>query len=103
MNQIEKDKADLILEIPASFEKDLVKENEAKLFIAVNAINGVKAVLGSAYLQTIIQDFNREVRLEWIQFPSFSPETNIEVVSSNWFNPLMNYKFFMVPGIMVLL
>ena len=97
------DKSDLILEIPASFEKDLVKENESNLFIAVNAINGVKANLGGAYLRSIIQDFNREVRLHWIQFPRFSPELNIEVASSNWFNPLMNYKFFMVPGILVIL
>ncbi len=101
--EVEKDKADLILEIPASFEKKLVKEDEAALFIAVNAINGVKAGLGGAYLRSIIQDFNRQVRTEWIQFPRFSPETNIEVTSSNWFNPLMNYKYFMVPGILVIL
>ena len=100
---IEKDKADLILEIPVSFEKDLVKEDEARLFIAVNAINGTKANLGGAYLRSIIQDYNREVRTDWIQFPRFSPETTIEVTSSNWFNPLMNYKYFMVPGILVIL
>ena len=103
MKQVEHDRADLILEIPVSFEKNLVKEDEANLFLAVNAINGVRAGLGSGYLRTIIQDYNSEVRLEWIQFPRFSPETNIEVVTSNWFNPLMNYKFFMVPGILVLL
>lgn len=103
LHDIEKDKADLILEIPASFEKNLVKENESTLFLAVNAINGVKANLGGAYLRSIIQDYNREVRLKWIQLPRFSPETNIEITSSNWFNPLMNYKFFMVPGILVIL
>jgi len=103
MERIEQDKADLILEIPTSFESDLVKQDEAKVLLAVNAINGVKAGLGSAYLRSIIQNYNGEVRLQWIQFPRFSPETNIEVVSSNWFNPLMNYKFFMVPGILVLL
>lgn len=103
IRRIEHDKADIILEIPAAFEKNLVKEDEAKLFLAVNAINGVKAGLGSAYLRTIIQDFNGEVRLQWIQFPRFSPETEIEVVSSDWYNPLMNYKVFMVPGILVLL
>ena len=100
---VEKDKADLILQIPANFEKDLVKESEAKLFIAINAINGVKANLGGAYLQNIIQNYNREVRLQWIQFPRFNPETQIEVTSSDWYNPLMNYKYFMVPGILVLL
>jgi ABC-2 type transport system permease protein len=103
LQQIEEDKADLILQIPDHFEKDLVKENEAKLFMAINAINGVKANLGGAYLRTIIQDYNKQVRTEWIQFPRFSPETQIEVTSSNWFNPLMNYKYFMVPGILVIL
>lgn len=103
LSEIEHDRADIILEIPASFEKNLVKESEATLFMAVNAINGVKAGLGSSYLRSIIQDYNKEVRTEWIQFPRFSPETNIEITSSNWFNPLMNYKVFMVPGMLVLL
>jgi ABC-2 type transport system permease protein len=100
---IEKDKADLILEIPASFERNLVREDESSLFMAINAINGVKANLGGAYLRNIIQDYNREIRLKWVQFPRFNPETVIEVTSSNWFNPLMNYKYFMVPGILVIL
>src|SRR6185295_16813815 len=103
LHSIEQDKSDLILEIPAKFEKELVKENEAKLFMALNAINGVKASLGSAYLSSIIQDFNHEVRTEWIQLPRFNPEPTIEVASSNWFNPHMNYKYFMVPGILVIL
>lgn len=103
LQQVEKNEADLVLQIPGNFEKDLVKENEAKLFMALNAINGVKANLGGAYLRTIIQNYNREVRTEWIQFPRFSPETQIEILSSSWFNPLMNYNFFMVPGILVIL
>ena len=103
LHLVEHDDADLILEIPNRFEHDLVSENEASLFMALNAINGVKANLGGAYLRTILQDFNKEIRLRWIQFPRFSPEPQIEVRSANWYNPLMNYKFFMVPGILVLL
>lgn len=103
LQDIADDKADIAVEIPARFEKDLVKESEAPLFLGVNAINGVKAVLGAAYLQSIIQDFNNQIRTRWIQIPRFSPEPNIEVVSSNWFNPLMNYKWLMVPGILVVL
>ncbi|MCU7552345.1 ABC transporter permease [Chitinophagaceae bacterium LB-8] len=103
LEEVEQNKADVVLEIPAKFEQTIVKENEGTLFIAVNAINGVKANLGGAYLRSIIQDYNREVRLKWIQFPRFSPETSIEVHSSNWYNPLQNYKYFMVPGILVIL
>ncbi|WP_276501372.1 ABC transporter permease [Terrimonas pollutisoli] len=103
ITEVEKDHSDIILEIPAHFEKDLVKEDQATLFVAANAINGVKAGLGSSYLQSIIRDYNREVRTEWVQFPRFNPELNIEITSSNWFNPFLNYHYFMVPGILVIL
>lgn len=103
LERVENDEADLVLQIPASFEKELVREDESTLFLALNAINGVKANLGGAYLRSIIGDFNNEVRLEWMQMPRFNPIPIIQVTSVNWFNPLMNYKFFMVPGILVIL
>ena len=101
--QVELDQADIILEIPANFEKTLVRENKAGLFMAVNAINGVKASIGSSYLNTIIRDYNQEVRLQWIQMPKFNNEPRILTTSSNWFNVHMNYQKFMVPGILVIL
>ncbi len=100
---IENDKADLILEIPAGFERNLIRENEQKLFIAVNAINGSKAGLGAAYLGKIISDYNEEIRMQWIQPQRYSSRPVIEVTSSNWFNPFMNYNFYMVPGILAVL
>lgn len=108
--QIEKDKSDLILEIPQGFEKNLVRENlptgqagEQKLFIAVNAINGVKAGLGGAYLNQIITAYNNDIRLQWSQPDKFNTTPVISVASSNWFNKFLNYRFFMVPGILVVL
>ncbi len=103
MYEVEQDRADLILEIPAQFERALVREDKATLFMALNAINGMKANLGGAYLRSIIQDYNREVRLHWVQLPRFSPETTIEVVPAFWYNPQLDYHFFMVPGVLVVL
>ncbi len=103
LGYLEHDEADLILQIPSSFEKQVVKEDQATLFIALNAINGVKANLGGAYLRSIIGDFNREVRLDWAQLPRVSQQPAIQVSAINWFNPLMNYQIFMVPGILVIL
>jgi ABC-2 type transport system permease protein len=100
---IESDKADLILEIPHGFERNLVRENKQKLLLAVNAINGTKASLGGSYLQSIIGDFNAEIRMQLVQEPKFSQFPVINVVSSNWFNPVLNYKFFIVPGILAIL
>jgi len=100
---IESDKSDLILEIPQGFEKNLIRENKEKLFVAVNAINGVKAGLGGAYLAQIISTYNNDIRMRWLQQPKFNPMPQIEVTSSNWFNPHLNYRFFMVPGILAVL
>lgn len=101
--EIEKNRADIVLEIPHNFQRDLIRNNESTLFIAANAINAVKAGLGSSYLQSIIRDFNQEVRDEWIQTPALSPEITIDIRPANWYNLLMNYKYFMVPGILVML
>ncbi len=103
MEAVESDKADLIIEIPTGFEKDLIRENKASMLIAVNAVNGTKASLGGAYAVNIIRDFNSDIRMQWVQLPKFNLQPTIEITSSNWYNPTMNYKFFMVPGILVTL
>lgn len=100
---VEADRADLVLEVPALFERTLVKENKATLLIAVNAINGVKAGLGSAYIQGIIRDYNQDLRMQWIQYPRLNPIPIIDITYSDWYNPHMNYRYFMVPGILVML
>ncbi len=103
MESIESDNADLIIEIPEGFERNLVKENKSTMLVAVNAVNGTKANLGGAYAANIIRDFNTEIQMEWIRFPKYNAIPVIEITSSNWYNPTMNYKFFMVPGILVTL
>ncbi|MBS1536926.1 MAG: ABC transporter permease [Bacteroidetes bacterium] len=101
--QIETDKSDLILEIPQNFERNLVRENHQKLFIAVNAINGTKANLGGAYLTMIIANFNSDIRLDWTAPQRFNAIPTIQIVSSNWYNTFLNYQIFMVPGILAFL
>ncbi|MFA6950004.1 MAG: ABC transporter permease [Lentimicrobiaceae bacterium] len=64
---IESDKADLILEIPVDFERNLVRESNQQVFIAVNAINGTKANLGASYLNNIIRNYNQTLRTKLIQ------------------------------------
>jgi ABC-2 type transport system permease protein len=73
------------------------------VFVAVNAINGTKANLGGAYLLTVIQDFNRDVRSQFIQPGNFNQQPTIDIASSNWYNPLLNYRMYMVPGILAIL
>lgn len=100
---IETDVSDLILEIPQDFERNLVREEHQQLFVAVNAINGVKANLGGAYLLSIIRDYNSSIQMELLPDLNLNGPPVIEIASSNLFNPLMEYHFFMVPGILAIL
>jgi ABC-2 type transport system permease protein len=99
----QKDRSDIILEIPKDFERNLVRESKGSLFIAVNAINGTKASVGSTYLARIISSYNNEIRMDWMPVQRAANTPLIEVATMNWFNPQLKYPFFMVPGILVVL
>lgn len=103
LDLVESDETDLILEVPPGFEKNLVREGEQSLFLAVNAINGVKANMGAAYVGTIIRNFNNDVRIQLLPAISNNLSEGIEVASVNRFNLFMSYHFFMVPGILAIL
>ena len=96
LTSVESNESDIILEIPSDFERDLGKEGRADVMIAANAVNGTKGGLGSSYLSSIIQDFNREKGFA-------SMGSGRGVASINLFNPHLSYKIYMVPGIMVFL
>lgn len=101
LKAIEKDAADLILEIPANFENNIFREQSASLMLSVNAINGQKAALGSSYLSQIIMNFSKE-KLSDLTIGNEN-KNQIEVVNYFRYNPQMNYRIFMVPGILVML
>lgn len=96
ITSIESNESDLLLEIPVHFEQELGREGEVNVLIAANAVNGTKGGMGSSYLSQIIQDFNQE--------KGFTPGSAFSGVRyTNLFNPHLNYKYYMVPGIMVFL
>lgn len=95
LTSIENDESDILLEIPNGFEKELEREGAVEILIAANAINGTKGGLGSSYLSNIIQNFNSEL--------GYGVNIQGSIRSGFLFNPHLNYKNYMVPGIMVFL
>jgi len=100
LKYIERGKADLVLEIPAGFERNLVREGQQKAGVSVDAINGTKAAIGGSYLQSVIIDFNKEIPINAGRQPAAGA---IDITYSNWFNPLAEYRFYVVPAVLVLL
>ncbi len=105
LKMIEDGNADLVLEIPPHFERNLVRNGSQQLNISVDAINGTKSALGGAYMVSVIADFNRNLDVN-IKSPTGTVSNSgasISIAGSNWYNPRAEYKYYMVPGILVLL
>lgn len=102
---LKKDKVDIILHIPENFERSLVRDGSAKVQVVVNAINGTVAGISNVYTSQIIAAYNKGVATEWnnINPQSKNNPSTIESTSSFWYNPELDYKSFMVPGILVIL
>lgn len=92
-----RDRTDLILEIPPHFERDYIREGAGKVAITANAINAVKAGLAIGYANNIVRAYSLN---QASPVAVNRPPAAIQVEYSNWYNPLLDYKTFMVPGIL---
>ena len=103
INELQKGRAEVVLCIPPHFERDVYKQNTTKLQLMVNAIDGAAAGVINAYSASIIQHFNSDIITEFTVAPSMQVVPLINVTQSFWFNPELDYRTYMVPGILVLL
>lgn len=95
---------DVVLNIPSYFERDLRKKKGNHLGLTINAIDGATAGVESVYVNQIIRNFNKNIRVDLMQASDQLPQQlNIASIPSFWYNETLNYKTFMVPGILVLL
>ena len=100
---LSRDKCDLILQIPSGFGKDVGKGNPVKVFVSANAINASGAQLSWAYLNGVIADYNVNIIAGKMDSQAFTSIPQIQVTSRYWYNELLNYKYYMLPGILGIL
>jgi len=93
-------KAQMILDIPPRFERDLISGGNAKVQLIVNAEDGNSAGLIQSYSATIVNNY--VLGLLGANAPS-GEGSGIQIVSSYWYNSELNYKIYMIPGILVAL
>ena len=104
MEHIEMDDADIILEIPQHFERDLIRHGYSQVMISANTVNGTKGALGSSYLARITADFAAELTAESGTAVAIKAGGGqLEVIPDIRYNPEMDYKKFMVPALLVML
>jgi ABC-2 type transport system permease protein len=91
----------MIINIPHGFEADLIRNEENSLQFIIDAVNSIKASLILAYSNSILQSVNKNIRAEIMDKPV--QWYNINIIKSFWYNPELDYKIYMLPGIMVIL
>jgi len=95
---------DVVLNIPQYFERDLQKEKYNTLGVIINAIDGAAAGVENVYVTQIIQRLNQNLKIDLVQDSNkIIQPIAIETIPLFWYNETLNYKTFMVPGILVLL
>jgi len=106
-------KTDVILGIPSDFERDIVRTRTAQVQLVLNAEDGVAAGVTQSYAAQIIGAYANELEAELTPMvstaaggsgagaPTSAGARPIEVRARGWYNPDLNYRDYMVPGILV--
>jgi ABC-2 type transport system permease protein len=108
-----RDHASLVVVIPKDFEKSLVRDGTAEVLLSVNAEKGSSAGIIQSYASDIMADYSRELGAELrpgvstvVAPDRAGPLTGVARIEGrvrSWYNPTLNYKHYMVPGILVAL
>ena len=91
-------RVDMIVGIPADFERDLVRTRAARVQLAFNAEDGAAAGVTRSYASQIIAAWAGELGATLTPAPA-GPA--LEVRARGWYNPELDYRDYMVPGILV--
>ncbi len=90
LDDVENSRADVILDIPPHFERDLVNGEKPQILIASNAVNGTKGSMASSYLSNIVTS-------------GICGKTADDMVKVLYlYNKHLNYKLFMIPSLMAI-
>ena len=106
--------ATMVLTIPADFERSLVRSGRAPVQLTINAEKGSAANIVQFYSARVLEDYAAELSTELrpsartvsggdVESPPRRGVPAIEVRARNWYNPGLDYRQYMVPGILVAL
>jgi ABC-2 type transport system permease protein len=90
---IDSRKALLVLHIQQDFERDLMRAQPAALQLIADGRNSNTAGTATAYVTAIVQRFN----VDW-RHDHGLPASPVQLVERAWFNPNLETRWYMIPG-----
>jgi len=97
-DMIDPKKASLVIHIGQTFTRDVMAHRPARVQLIVDGRESNTALIILGYASRIIADFNEE----WLKARGVSLPSSRLIVRS-WFNPNLESRWFIVPGIVALL
>lgn len=102
-DQLHRNKSTVILEIPSGFGEEIVNGCTGSIMASIDAVNASNAEITWAYLGGVIRDYNLDLMQGNVAISSQSMPSRVDLTNRYWFNETLNYKYFMLPGILVIL
>jgi len=102
LQAMENNKADLVVVIPAHFEKELRLGLAPTVSLVADAVNGMKAGLASHYASHILLEATPELAKQ-LRLPLFAQNLPVQTTYSIWYNPIWEYKTLILPGLLAVL
>lgn len=91
-----------VLHVPRRFEEDLVRRGRASVQLVLNAEEGATAGIVQSYAGSILNSYAKELDRT---LPTGRRGTRsgapLDVRTQRWYNPTRNYKYWMVPALLV--
>lgn len=104
-------RTDVILVVPRDFERDLVRERRARVQLVLNAEDGSAAGVTRSYASEVLAGYSAELGSEVAptlatvgaraELPPQRGRPVVEVRQRAWYNAQLEYRDYMVPGILV--
>ncbi|HEU4628603.1 MAG TPA: ABC transporter permease [Gemmatimonadaceae bacterium] len=104
---------DAILALPAGFERDLVRRRHAAVQLVLDAQDGAAAAVTQSYAGQVLTRYAHELGATLhptmvtvgarSEAPPVRGQPAIDVRRRGWYNPELDYRAYMVPGILVVL
>ncbi|MFO7851788.1 MAG: ABC transporter permease [Bacteroidota bacterium] len=102
-DMLHSDKCDMVLHIPPGFGRNIIREGDEKIMLAINAINASSAQLAWAYMRGVLEDYNSDLIIHNLNSGKLARMPVIDTTNRFWYNPSLDYKYYMLPGILVIL
>jgi len=87
----------LVVAIPHDFEASIVRTGAGSIAFSVDAAKGSTAGIVQAYAARVVADYANELTPPLAR----ARKSQIEVRVRSWYNQSMDYRIYMVPGILV--